>query len=76
MEIALDPTVLDLAKEKTGCTSDDQLGQKFLDKSGTAVRNWRKGKSVPDIKVCMILPRITHRPIEDMFSTPSQIAAA
>lgn len=76
MEFALDPSVLDLAMEKTGCTSDEQLGQKFLGKSGATVRNWRKGKSTPDITVCMILRKITHLPIEEMFASPSKLAAA
>ena len=45
MNYRLDPAVLDRAKQVTSATSDEQLGQQFLTKTGSTVRNYRIGKT-------------------------------
>lgn len=62
----LNPEVLDRAKVVTGSRSDEQLGQAFLDRTGMIVRNWRKGKSVPDLGTLGRLQEITNWPLDDM----------
>jgi transcriptional regulator with XRE-family HTH domain len=76
MEYRLDPQVLDLAKSVTGCSGDEELGQKYLGKSGTTVRNYRQGKTNPSIAVLMALRRLTGRPLDQMFLHVATAAAA
>lgn len=64
------------AMKKTECTSIDELGWKFLGKSGTTLRNYRDGKSVPAIGTLMILRRITRIPLDDMIADDDILAAA
>lgn len=63
----LDPDVLKDAIERTGCRSLDEFGWKFLNMSGTTVKNYRDGKSVPRVPALMILKRITHRSLDSMI---------
>lgn len=66
-KMRLDPTIITEAMDRTGCRSIDELGWKFLNKTGTTVRNYRDGKSVPTIPTLMILKRITNRPLDSMI---------
>ena len=47
----INPEALDKAKEITGARSDEQLGQMFLDRTGSTVRNWRAGKTLSLIHI-------------------------
>lgn len=71
----IDPKILEEAMDRTGSSSLDELGWKFLGKSGTTVRNYRSGKSTPSVATLMVLKRITGRAIDDMILTESTIAA-
>lgn len=55
----INPQALDKAREITGATSDEQLGQLFLDRTGSTVRNWRAGKSSPDLETVAKIQRLT-----------------
>lgn len=55
----INPLALDRAKEITGVRSDEQLGQLFLDRSGSSVRNWRAGRTAPDLETLAKLQQIT-----------------
>lgn len=61
--------------DKTGSNTLDELGWKFLGKTGTTVRNYHNGKSTPSVATLMVLKRITGRPLDDMILTDSAIAA-
>lgn len=63
----LDPAVLDRAKQVTSATSDEQLGQQFLTKTGSTVRNYRTGKTAPDVVTLMRLREITGIPLDQML---------
>ncbi|MBY0789569.1 hypothetical protein L3H50_10500 [Corynebacterium sp. MC-04] len=71
----LDPEVITDAMERTGSRSVDEFGWKFLNKTGTTVRNYMTGKSVPRVPTLMILKRITHRPLDQMIIEDNSIAA-
>lgn len=71
----LDPRVIDEALVATECRSLDELGWKFLGKSGNTVRNYQQGKTVPPVTVLMVLKRITHRPLDEMIIEQDTIAA-
>ncbi|MCG7267907.1 hypothetical protein [Corynebacterium sp. ACRQJ] len=71
----IDPRVLEDAMSKTGSNSLDELGWKFLGKTGTTIRNYHSGKSTPSIATLMILKRITGRPLDDMILTDDPRAA-
>lgn len=71
----IDPKVLEEAMDKTGSNSLDELGWKFLGKTGTTIRNYHNGKSTPSVATLMILKRITGRPLDDMILTEDRIAA-
>ncbi|WP_156802513.1 hypothetical protein [Corynebacterium lubricantis] len=67
--------MLDKAKQLTGCTSDEQLGQRHLNKSGSTLRNWRSGKTAPDIASLMMLRRLSGISIEEMmYETYEKVA--
>lgn len=55
----LDPIVLDKAKEITGARSDNHLGVTFLNRTGTTVKNWRSGKTLPDVLTLYELHALT-----------------
>lgn len=65
--IQLNPDVLDRAKKITGSRSDEQLGQAFLNRTGSTIRNYRAGKSVPDIVTLLKLKEITGTALDQMF---------
>lgn len=71
----INPQVLAEAMEKTGSTSLDELGWKFLGKTGATVRNYDNGKSVPSVSTLMILKRITGRSLDDMIIESEVVAA-
>ncbi|QQB45327.1 hypothetical protein I6I10_06840 [Corynebacterium glucuronolyticum] len=75
MTYRLRADVLDEAIEITGAKSDDQLGQAFLDRTGQTVRNWRFGKTAPDLASVAKLQRITGRAFEDMVDIAETSAA-
>ena len=62
----LDPIVLDKAKEITGARSDNHLGVTFLNRTGTTVKNWRSGKTLPDVLTLYELHALTGIAIESM----------
>lgn len=55
----INPLALDRAKEVTGARSDEQLGQMFLNRSGSSVRNWRAGRTSPDLETIAKLQQLT-----------------
>ncbi len=63
----LDPLIIKDAMERTGCSSVDEFGWKFLDTTGTTVRNYMSGKSMPKIPTLIVLKRITHRTLDSMI---------
>lgn len=63
----LDPKVIDLAMQRTECASLDEFGWKYLNKSGTTARNYRDGKTIPNIPTLMILKRLTGYTIDQMI---------
>lgn len=63
----LDPEVIEDAMQRTGSRSVDELGWKFLNKTGTTVRNYVSGKSMPTIPTLMILKRITNKRLDEMI---------
>lgn len=67
MNYRLRPAVLDIARDKTGSESDEQLGQNHLRKTGSTIRNWRTGKTTPDVVGLMRLRKITGIPLEEML---------
>lgn len=71
----IDPKILEEAMSKTGSNTLDELGWKFLGKTGTTVRNYHSGKSTPSVATLMVLKRITGRNLDDMILTESTIAA-
>lgn len=71
----VDPTVFQEALDKTGCSSIDEFGWKFIDKSGTTARSYRDGKTMPGIPTLMILKRITGRSIDSMILSDDRVAA-
>jgi len=73
--IRLNPAVLDKAIELTGARSDDQLGQAFLNLTGATIRNYRAGKSAPNIVTLMRLKQITGIPLDRMVTETVEAAA-
>lgn len=73
--IRLNPAVLDKAIELTGSRSDDQLGQAFLNLTGTTIRNYRAGKSAPSIVTLMRLKQLTGIPLDRMVMEVAEAAA-
>lgn len=73
--IRINPHVLDKAVELTGSRSDDQLGQAFLDLTGTTIRNYRAGRSLPTIVTMMRLKQITGIPLDQMVTETAETAA-
>lgn len=71
----LDPTVIDEAVEATGARNVDQLGWACLDKSGTTVRNYISGKTVPPVPVLAKLRQITGRTLDSMILVDDETAA-
>ena len=71
----IDPTVIHEAIDKTGCSSPDEFGWKFIGKSGTTVRNYLNGKTVPAVTTLMVVKKITGRALDDMILTEARIAA-
>lgn len=76
MTYRLRANVLDEAIRITGAKSDDQLGQAFLDRTGQTVRNWRAGKTSPDIASIATLCKITGMRFEDMVTDRAITAVA
>ncbi|CAB0543008.1 hypothetical protein CIP107527_00694 [Corynebacterium diphtheriae] len=74
--VRLNPIVLDKAKELTGARSDDQLGQAFLNLTGTTIRAYRSGKSNPNIITIMRLKQLTGIPLDQMVIEDSVEIAA
>ncbi|WP_165242410.1 hypothetical protein [Corynebacterium lizhenjunii] len=64
--IRLNPVVLDKAIEMTGARSDDQLGHAFLNLTGTTIRNYRAGRSAPNVVTLMRLKQLTGMPLDRM----------
>ena len=60
---------------RTGARSVDELGWKFLNKTGATVRNYVSGKSTPTVPTLMILKRITQHPLDQMVVEDNSIAA-
>ena len=75
MAYRLRANVLDEAIRITGAKSDDQLGQAFLDRTGQTVRNWRAGRTAPDLASLATLQRITGWSFEDMVTANETTAA-
>lgn len=73
--IRINPHVLDKAVELTGSRSDDQLGQAFLNLTGTTIRNYRTGRSLPTIVTMMRLKQITGIPLDQMVTETEETAA-
>lgn len=72
----LNPEVIDKAVEMTGSRSDDQLGLAFLNLTGSTIRNYRAGKSMPNVVTMMRLKEITGMPLDRMVvKAPAAIAA-
>lgn len=57
-----------------GLTSDEQLGA-AVGKTSSAIRNYRLGKTVPNIETLMRLKEITHRPLDTMIIRSDALAA-
>lgn len=74
MEYRLDPSVLDTARKSEGLTSDEQLGA-AVGKTSSTIRNYRIGKTVPNIETLMRLKEITHRPLDTMIIRSDALAA-
>ena len=62
----IDPTIFQEAMDNTGARTPEELGYTFLQKTGPTIRSYMKGDTVPDLKVCMILKKLTGRPIDSM----------
>ncbi|CAB0895547.1 hypothetical protein FRC0418_00610 [Corynebacterium diphtheriae] len=72
----LDPKVIEEAMLKTECSSADEFGWKYIGKSGTTVRNYLSGKSIPTLRTAMVLKRITGRTLDQMvIEEANEIAA-
>ena len=73
----INPQALDKAREITGATSDEQLGQLFLDRTGSTVRNWRAGKSSPDLETVAKIQRLTGWSFDEILThtNPHESAA-
>ena len=73
----INPKALDKAREITGSRSDEQLGQMFLDRTGTTVRNWRAGKTSPDLETVAKIQRLTGWSFDQILTTePAKTTAA
>lgn len=72
--VRLDPHVLDVAREKNGFTSDEKLGAE-LGVSGTTIRNWRSGRSNPDLINFAQLSKVSGIPMSRMLIHPRHPAA-
>ena len=75
MNIKLDPSVLDQARESLNLKSDEKLGAK-IGRTGHTVRQWRKGNSVPSAQDLVKLQFITGRPYGNMLLLPERTEAA
>lgn len=62
----LDPKVLDKARDLNGFTSDEKLAAE-LEVSGTTVRNWRHGRSMPSIDRMMQLQKMTNLSLDQFL---------
>lgn len=71
----INPLALDRAKEITGARSDEQLGQLFLDRSGASVRNWRAGRTAPDLETVAKLQRLTAWSYDEILTNNPPTAA-
>lgn len=71
----INPQVIEDAMERTGSSSLDELGWKFLGKTGNTVRNYYHGKSTPSVRTLMVLKRITGRSLDDMILENESVAA-
>lgn len=67
MDIRLDATVLDIALQATGARGDEALGQIYLGRTGSTVRSYRRGETVPPISVLVRLRHLTGWPIDRMI---------
>ncbi|WP_312715528.1 hypothetical protein [Corynebacterium flavescens] len=74
--IRLNPEILDRAVELTGSRSDDQLGQAFLNLTGTTIRNYRAGKSMPTVVTLARLKKITGIPLDQMVIETKETTTA
>ena len=72
--IRLNPKILDRAIELTGARSDDQLGQAFLNLTGTTIRNYRLGKSMPTVVTLARLKQLTGMPLDQMVIETTETA--
>lgn len=73
----INPKALDKARKITGSRSDEQLGQMFLDRTGTTVRNWRAGKTSPDLETVAKIQRLTGWSFDQILTTePAKTTAA
>lgn len=74
--IRFNTEVIDKARELTGSRSDDQLGQAFLNLTGSTIRNYRAGRSLPTIVTLARLKEITGIPLDRMVITDEYATAA
>lgn len=72
----INPKALDKAKEITGARSDEQLGQMFLDRTGSTVRNWRTRKTSPDLETVAKIQRLTGWSFDRILITNTNEATA
>ena len=73
----INPEALDKAKEITGARSDEQLGQMFLDRTGSTIRNWRAGKTSPDLETVAKIQRLTGWSFDRILTAaPAETTAA
>ncbi|MDK8637504.1 hypothetical protein QP866_06645 [Corynebacterium imitans] len=75
MRYRLRPSVLDAASEMTGAETDDELAHE-LRRSVSTVRNWRSGRTAPDVAGLMQLVKLTGIPVGEMLSETAETAAA
>ncbi|APT92718.1 hypothetical protein CPHO_07240 [Corynebacterium phocae] len=73
MDIRLDPSVLDMARRALNVNSDRALGE-ALGVSVPTVRAYRRGTSVPSLRVMVELKRLTGRPLDTMCVAADALA--
>lgn len=66
MSYRLRPEVVEAAMENTGATTDEELAY-HLRRSVSTLRNWRSGRSAPDVAGVMRLFKLTGIPLESML---------
>lgn len=67
--------VFEAACRNTGATTDEELAV-FLRRSVATVRNWRAGRSAPDVAGLMRLLKLTGIPLESLVYETDEPASA